>query len=615
MGGTRAHPTQAGGFDRSRRALVVAGILAGLSTFRASAQQVEMSLERYEAMRDAATVVENQAPPPAAAIAFERAALDIDVHPDRADVEQTLEVAVYSEGPQTLPLATIGSLTAADLGGLEGRLDASGGTAGDGWVLHLEGRGRHTVRLTSALPVTADPRTTYRSWRLTLPLPAAAMVHGTIRVPSEIDRVESDRVQPAGDVVVERPDAEGRRAFVAAGESILDLVLSGGSAQPNRETLPLRFVARSGVTLIAGRSRRLAHASLVADVRQGQLDELVLPLPAEYEVLGVESDARIGWRLEQESTPGPSLIVTPATPVTDALAVRVRMAAPPGEDFEAPLLAPRGADWIRHAVRAGAGADGILDLAERGDARPPEGSEIATLGSLLDSASGPPWVIPEGGFAPRWTLRWADDTSVLAAQVDRLLVEVLLADDGRAYYRTWVETRNAGATELAIRMPGGARLIDARRDGQPAIPGRRGEELVLPLAAHERPQILQLEAMTSVALPSRGRFDLPIPSLSAPASRVEVRIIAGTHHGLSLSNPKLEDSVSAPSQPITRAISTSLAQQLNAFVDLDSAPAVEGFLVPPLGWTVLEATWNALVSDPGPLALELDRPRELKEWF
>ena len=589
----------------------------------ATAQQVALPLDRYESMREAAKVPEHEAPSPAAAIAFERASIEIAVHSDRAEVIQTLTLAVYADGWQTLPLTAIGSLVEADLGGLEGRLDAK-----DGWTLHVLGRGRHLVRLTSAVPVTPDPKAAYASWHLNLALPSAAMVHGTLVVPPLIDRVEA-----ANTVIIAAPDAEGRRRFVADGGVDLDLTLTGGSDAPTREALPLRFVARSGVSVNAGRTRRHAKVHVIADVRQGQLERLILPFSTDYEILSVESDHRVGWRLDDPapedqaagdratndshtpSHPIRRLVVTPAKPVRGTLGIRILMAAPPTAQFTAPLIAPAGADWIRYVVRVGANDDGILDVADRGDARPPEGDEQPTLVAPLTEAPGRPWIVPEAGRSPTWQLRWADDTTVLAAQVDRLLVEVLLGEDGRTLYRTWVETRNAGATELAVRLPDGATLIDAKRDGLAAIPGRRGGELVLPLAAHERTQILQLDALTTLAVPDDGRFDLPLPGLSAPASRVEVRVLVSSSRGVTLVNPLLASAVSAPATPHARTISTSLARQLNAAVDLSTEALENGFLAPPLGWTALEATWNALVSNPQPLALEVRRLPARREWF
>ena len=45
---------------------------------------------------------------------------------------------------------------------------------------------------------------------------------------------------------------------------------------------------------------------------------------------------------------------------------------------------------------------------------------------------------------------------MLAAQVDRLLVDVLLGDSGTAHYQVWAEVRNRGEEHLTVRLPAGA---------------------------------------------------------------------------------------------------------------------------------------------------------------
>jgi hypothetical protein len=57
----------------------------------------------------------------------------------------------------------------------------------------------------------------------------------------------------------------------------------------------------------------------------------------------------------------------------------------------------------------------------------------------------------------------------LPAQVDRLLIDAVVGDDGRAAYQVWAEVRSSGAARLTVDVAG-AELIAARRGGTPTLP-------------------------------------------------------------------------------------------------------------------------------------------------
>lgn len=212
------------------------------------AQQVSLPLERYEALRAMAKIPAQAPPPPAASVAFESATLAVAVDERRAKIVQNLAFTVYDQGWHEVHLPALGSLIETRLESAHARLEVDGE-----WILNLEGVGRHTVTLTSAVPTERDASAARASWGLRLPTPKAAVVRGTIEVPAVIDRVEAD-----AEAVIEPPETDRRWRFVAGGGAALDLRLSALSHGPARKDLPLRFVVVEKNPPRHGRGRREA---------------------------------------------------------------------------------------------------------------------------------------------------------------------------------------------------------------------------------------------------------------------------------------------------------------------------------------------------------------------
>src|ERR1700681_503778 len=153
-------------------------MLAGI-TGVAGAQQVTLPLAQDGGWRTPPNPAPQTLTPPPAPFALELADFDVTAGPVSARVAQTLRLTLYDDKWQTVPLGDPGSFIRADLAGVEGRVDASD----KGWVLHVRGRGRHEVRLESAVPMFHDETATRPTWRFGVRLPPAAVVRGRIAVP------------------------------------------------------------------------------------------------------------------------------------------------------------------------------------------------------------------------------------------------------------------------------------------------------------------------------------------------------------------------------------------------------------------------------------------------
>src|SRR6185312_9794643 len=94
-------------------------------------------------------------------------------------------------------------------------------------------------------------------------------------------------------------------------------------------------------------------------------------------------------------------------------------------------------------------------------------------------------------------------------------------------YQLWAEVRNRGAQQLTFAMPAGFELASARRDVAAVTPGTAARGgLSVPLLTAETAQVVHVSGLLRLALPrDDGKLEVPLPSLSAPAARVEMRVI------------------------------------------------------------------------------------------
>lgn len=562
------------------------------------AQEVTLPLPEYRSLRDRAYPPPEPPPEPPAPVAFEAATLDVIVGESSARVTYTLEISLYGDGWQAVPLPATGSFVAAELGGLEGRL-----AEGEERALLVRGEGTHRIALDAVLPLEADETATRPTWHLDLGLPAAALVSGTLTAP---DRVVEVR---ASEGTVVRPVAGGGWSFVGSPGEVAELVLAGEATAPERSGLPLRFEATSAAALTLSHTRRRLQVWVEARVLQGELARLDLPVPDGLEVVSVDGPAVAGWDLQAGE-----LRITPLVPVSDAFAVTVELAGPPVVELASPVVVPSGATRTLIATKVGVEGDGLLSLVDAGSGRRPDARQRERLPSLYRAASGEPLLVTEGTAPPRWSVTWAEGTEVLAAQVDRLLVHYLVGEAGLAHLELWATVRNSGAESLSLTLPPAAELLAARRDSVPLVPGKSAEGWVVPLAAGSEPQVVFVSALVPLALPrGDGELALVLPGLSAPASRVEVLAALPSGRSYRLAEGERVGRVSPPPQVAAQGESSDLARQLAGAGGAAATDPVRPAPVP-AGFSRVEAVWSALSSAPPPVIVEVERERERRSW-
>ncbi len=571
-------------------------------------QEVHLPLERYEKLLEQARP--EPEPPPPAPVAFERAFLTVKLSETdgtaNARIAQELTVTVLDDGWQSLAVGDVGSVIDADFGTAEGRLDA---VSVSGTSLTLRGAGQHRLRLTSVVPLERDEAATRPTWRLAWTAPRAAVVEGVVETLSTTSEIEA-----RGAIVTAAGD--GRWTLVAGPGDAVTLDLRGPAAAPERHSLPLAFEAVSGLALEVTPGRHRGTGWLDIRVRQGELDRLTLPIPEGFEVIEVSGDAIAGWDVAEGR-----LIITPLMAIGDRLNLEVALAAGAAEELDGVVLVPDEAASVLAATKVIASGDGLLELLDAGSAQRTDRREQAELPSPFVSAPGMALVLPAAGSPARWRVSWADATRVLAAQVDRLLVDVVIGDSGFAAYQLWAEVRNRGDQELAFELPAGAELLDALRDGRhfelgltsSTAGGAAVGAWIVPLAAGDRPQVIFLSCLIPLALPDAGRLEVPLPALSAPIGRMEVSVSLPGGARYELTDSVRASAIGAP--PVAQRFGSS--GPLFGAVDVVSAgpeQSPEPFPRPP-GFRRLTAGWSALSASPAPLEIRILGEREDRRWF
>jgi hypothetical protein len=584
--------------------LALMAAIAGVAGV-AGAQQVTLPLDKYEALRSRANPGEETPPAPPAPYALELAEYAVKVGPESARVVQTLRLTLYDDKWQTVPLGEAGSFIAADFKGGEGRVEVSD----KGLEMHVRGPGRREVRLESAVPVSRDDKATRPTWRFGLRFPAAAVVRGRIEASAAVEELD-----PEGSGLVLPSPPGSNWTFVALPGTEVHWTLSGRATVPRRAQLPLRFEATTATASTLSRTRFQVLGWIEVRVAQGRLETLRVPVPAGLEVADVRGPVA-GWKVDAGT-----LIVTPLAPVEDTLAVEVTLTGEPMDHFATPLLKPEGSARTILLAKAALKGDGILSLADAGAARGPEERETAHLPESVKAVEGRLFAVADAARPPRWEAAWAERTEVLAAQVDRLLVDVALGEAGKASYQLWAEVRNRGAQQLTLTLPAGFELAVGHRDGVAVVPGKAGGALAVPLLTQEAAQVVHLEGVIPLELPKGdGALSVPLPSLSAPVARVEVRLILPGGRTYELAEKARAGQVSAPPGTVARkAVSGLGAQantQINAGLTLSTSAAAPALFNVPPGFAYLQAAWSALSAAPPPLAVRVEKEKEKREWF
>jgi hypothetical protein len=280
-------------------------------------------------------------------------------------------------------------------------------------------------------------------------------------------------------------------------------------------------------------------------------------------------------------------VITLAEPVSDRFLATVNLTGEHSSAFTAPLLVPVGAERTFLVSGLQVEADGIPIVEDVGASRRATDLELGTLANVAARA----FVVRDPARPPRWSVAWSDDaqTQVLAAQVDRLVVDVLVGDAGRAAYQFWAIVRSTGALSLTIEAPRGFELTRAERDSVELTPGIHDDgRLEIPLVAGDVAQTIHVSGVVPFAAPIAGtELEVPLPALSIPVGRAEVRAVFRGDRAYTLVAAHVEPAIGLVPDPFTV----------------------------PEGFRAVEAGWTALSARPKPLVLTSKQEKHKRKWY
>jgi len=282
-------------------------------------------------------------------------------------------------------------------------------------------------------------------------------------------------------------------------------------------------------------------------------------------------------------------VITLAEPALDRFFALVILSGEHKSAFPAPVLVPAGAERSFLVTGLDVVADGIPIVEDVGASRRATELELGASASTGARA----FVVRDPERPPRWSIEWSDSaqSEVLAAQADRLVVDTLIGDAGRAAYQFWVMVRSTGATSLTLELPPGFELTGAMRDDDELTPGIHGDgRLEIPLVAGAAAQTIHVTGVmpfTPIATDSDSEFSVPLPSLSVPVARAEVRAVVRGDR-----------------------VYTVRAQHVDRAIPDLPAP----FWVPE-GFRTVEAGWTALSPRPKPLVVTSKREKSKNKWY
>jgi hypothetical protein len=386
----------------------------------------------------------------------------------------------------------------------------------------------------------------------------------------------------------------------------LEVRLLGKGRLVDKARLPLKLRAVSSALTEVSRTRLKVSARLSLSVQRGQLERLAVTLPEGFDVASV-TPSDLGWEVSEGA-----LLLTPAVPVEKTLDVGVELTGEARESFSAPLLVPRAVAQVTLLTAVPVAADGLPEITDVGASRKAAAAEVPE--ELR--AKGPFFLVRDPQRPPRWSVTWSQETKVLAAQVDRLVVNVVYGLAERAAYEVWAVVRSSGSTELVLKPPEGLELLAVERNRTDVQPGVAERGLVIPLAAGTGAQVIHVSGLLSVGrIPPEGDLSIPIPSLSAPVARVEVHASLPGGRVYELAEEDRRSGRATVPTAVTGPGGTASGLELLATRAASAAHGTSAPFADPTGAVGLEAAWSALSESPGPLVIHVKPQRQKEEWF
>lgn len=567
--------------------------LVYLCTLLASAQEVTLSLDDYEALLARTKPDASQSEPIPAALETAHMIVTLSAH--GAVIQAKLNVVV-SKGPRhRIDIGSWGKITSLDLGDLEGMLldDEE-----DGFLtLLVSGDGRYQVTLESVFPFDSEAGSTMLIGKADLPLPPAVAVQGEVRFDHEKHRLIMN------EYFVREKLEEGHFAWVANPGTQLNLTLRHRETFAQREDMATRFDTAVDSLIQVSREKTIMAATLSYYVRQGAVDALQVDLPEGFVVLGAKTaDEDVVWTMN-----GRRMDVTLPESVSQDFKLQLQLERPSSDTFTTPVIHTRGAEQSRHTVGMNSLDNGLFVLLDEGSAE-----TEPSPGAVFRNFRGQIFKILDPKTPPRWEVFWGGDTEALAGQIKRMFYTVSVGTRGKAHFELWCIFENRGMPHLDLTLPTQSELISVTWDGHPISPSWRDGSLRFSAPVSKKEQVLYIRGLTQLALPEEStEFELPLPAANVPIRAVEVQSWFNDGERYQLVDSFSQSGVGVPPNiPFERGGHNPFSNQFNV-----SKTYSYHIPEPMRGAAVVQAAWISVSPTPNPLKIKRIKKRVKKEWL
>ena len=294
------------------------------------AQRVFLTSKEYaELIAKAQQSTEVKAPHSVGVIA---AAYDGKLEEGRASIEGTLEIELWNDGLQAIPLDLAGVGIRSAL--LDGKPASLGRNVAGQVILFAEEKGKHTLAL--ALTTLLQTSAATQTLQVTLPTPAATKLQLT--VPGNVE-------VKAGAAVIRREynaqDVFTRLELIPA-RGPLAVVMSFNNKKLQDKRV---VVAKSVLVTEVTQGYERIHANVSHRVLHGAVDKFRFEVPAGFEVTGVESPLLSRWEMKNEKQGETERSVLEAVlrePTTESVVLEISASRSPPqfEKWTLPRLIP-----------------------------------------------------------------------------------------------------------------------------------------------------------------------------------------------------------------------------------------------------------------------------------
>ena len=480
-------------------------------------RSVTLSLEEYNRLLDlSAKMPPAPAPAPVAAVV---SAADLRVRIDRDTARGVFNLSgqVLNPGMTRVPIISGATLIDATSAGRPVPLVADGQTLN----ALINGPGPFVLALDWGAPLNFRPGRA----AFVLPVPQSGAARASIDLPGE----QADVRLSAGLIT---------RRSVANGRTLIEATLDPGSSTEVSWTMrdtaqvaaikDVRALAEILTLITVDESDVRMTVLIDVDVTQGELRNLTVRLPKDYELQSVSGNS-----LEDSAAAGDELLLTIANPSVRSHQFLVTLERPHANGtftLDTGLVSLK--DVQRERGEIGVEGIGTLDLGAA-DRAGVHRIDIRELNASLHALARMPvlsafrYQRPAGAAPPRmeFTVRRFADAGVLAAVADSATATTMITSEGRALTEVQLEMRNRSQPFLKVELPPGATIVSVDLAGQTAKPATGADGTRIPLmrsglstAGSYRVSFVYIHA--GAPFQKKGDIEMTLPKMDVPVGIV-----------------------------------------------------------------------------------------------